>query len=261
MDRELADYRDAWAGPTNSVDAVVSAVASVRPAPGGVTPMPTRRSMFHANFQGNLVAGLLTIAPLIAVWLVFDFFLNALSDVGRPLALGLTQFVDDHFPALTPILTDRNVHWLIAVTVALLAIYSIGSIASRMVGQRLIDLFEKVITRIPLVQTIYSAAKKLVDVLRQSPDGAQRVVLVEFPHPGMKTLAFVMRVFPDATTGEDLATVFVPTSPNPTTGYLEIIPVSKLVPTDIPADQAMAMILSGGAIAPERLSISPRHQA
>lgn len=214
--------------------------------------------MFHANFQGNLVAGLLTIAPAIAVWLVFNFFLDALSEAGRPLAMALTQSLDQHIPALTPILTNVNVHWLIAVTVALLTIYSIGSIASRVVGQRAINLFEKVITRIPLVQTIYLAAKKMVDVLRQSPDGAQRVVLIEFPHQGLKTLAFVMRVFPDARTGEDLATVFVPTAPNPTTGYLEIIPASKLIYTDIPADQAMAMILSGGAIAPERLSISPR---
>jgi uncharacterized membrane protein len=72
----------------------------------------------------------------------------------------------------------------------------------------------------------------------------------------MMTLAFVMRVFQDSRTGEDLVTVFVPSSPNPTTGYLEIVPLAKVVPTDIPTDQAMAMILSGGAVAPEKLSIS-----
>jgi len=94
--------------------------------------------------------------------------------------------------------------------------------------------------------------------LRQTPESAQRVVLIDFPHEGLKTLAFVMRVYPDAKTGEELATVFVPTSPNPTTGYLEIVPMAKLVLTDIPTDQAMAMILSGGAVAPEGLSISPR---
>ncbi|MGA7710711.1 MAG: DUF502 domain-containing protein [Rhizomicrobium sp.] len=219
---------------------------------------PERRSPFHANFQGNLLAGVLTVAPLIAVWLVFDFVLNVLSDAGHPLAVELTDFLDTHMSGLTPIFASVTVRWLIAVAVALLTLYSIGAIASRVIGQRVIRIFERTITRIPLVETIYSAAKKLVEVLSQKPDGAQRVVLIEFPHPGMMTLAFVMRVFQDSQTGEELVTVFVPSSPNPTTGYLEIVPLSKVIPTDIPADQAMAMVLSGGAVAPEKLSIAPR---
>lgn len=219
---------------------------------------PEHRSPFHANFQGNLLAGVLTVAPLIAVWLVFDFVLNVLSDAGHPLAVELTDFLDSHMSGLTPVFASVTVRWLIAVAVALLTLYSIGAIASRVVGQRVIRIFERTIARIPLVETIYSAAKKLVEVLSQKPDGAQRVVLIEFPHPGMMTLAFVMRVFQDLQTGEDLVTVFVPSSPNPTTGYLEIVPLAKVVPTDIPADQAMAMVLSGGAVAPEKLSIVPR---
>lgn len=174
---------------------------------------PERRSPFHANFQGNLLAGVLTVAPLIAVWLVFDFVLNVLSDAGHPLAVELTDFLDGHMPGLTPVFASVTVRWLIAVAVALLTLYSIGAIASRVVGQRVIRIFERTITRIPLVETIYSAAKKLVEVLSQKPDGAQRVVLIEFPHPGMMTLAFVMRVFQNSQTGEDLATVFVPSSP------------------------------------------------
>ena len=226
-----------------------------------MTDAPQKRSFYHANFRGNLLAGLLTIVPLIAVWLVFDFFLNALSQAGHPLAVGLTDFLDQQVPALAPILANGAVRWLIAVLAALLVLYSIGAIASRVIGQRVIDLFEKIITRIPIVQTIYTASKKLVDVLRQKPDEAQRVVLIGFPYEGLKTLAFVMRVYPDAKTGEELATVFVPTAPNPTTGYLEIVPVAQLIPTDIPIDQAMAMILSGGAISPDNISISPRQNA
>ena len=226
-----------------------------------MTDTPQRRSFYHANFRGNLLAGLLTITPLIAVWLVFDFFLDALSQAGHPLAVGLTDFLDEHVPALAPILANEAVRWLIAVLVALLALYSIGAIASRVIGQRLILLFEKIIARIPIVETIYTASKKLVDVLRQKPDEAQRVVLIGFPHQGLKTLAFVMRVYQDSKTGEELATVFVPTAPNPTTGYLEIVPLAQLIPTDIPIDQAMAMILSGGAISPDNISISPRNSA
>jgi uncharacterized membrane protein len=216
-----------------------------------------RRNPLNFNFQTNLLVGLLTITPLVVVWLVFDFFLGVLAQAGHPLAEGLTNFVIGLAPGAAPWLATPAVRWLIAVAVALLLLYVIGAIASRVVGEKLIELFERLLNRIPLVDTIYSATKKLVDVLRQNPENKQRVVLVDFPREGLKTLAFVMRTFPDAKTGEELAAIYVPTALNPTSGFLEILPVSKLTPTDIPTDQAMTMVISGGAIAPANLSISP----
>ena len=213
------------------------------------------RHFLDANLQGNLIAGLLTITPLIVVWLVFDFFLNALSAAGRPLADSLALSIERDIPAATPFLTSGAVRWCIAVVVALLALYSIGSVASRVAGQKALGMFERLITRIPMVQTIYSAAKKLIDVLRQPPSGQQRVVLIDFPQSGMKTLGFVMRTFPDSSTGEPLASVYVPTALNPTCGYLQIVPVSKLIATDVSPDQAMTMVISGGAVMPDRLSL------
>ena len=221
-----------------------------------MTDAPTRHRLFQANFQSNLIAGLLTVTPLIIVWLVFDFFLTTLSHWGHPLAVELTEFLDTHFPVLKPLLDNETVRWVIGVIVALLALYSIGAIASRVLGQRLIHLFEQIIIRIPLVETIYSAAKKLVDVLRQKPGAnTQRVVLIDFPSPGLKAIGFVMRTFPDAKTGEELAAVYVPTAPNPTSGYLQIVPFAKLIQSDIQADQAMTMILSGGAVTPDHVSL------
>jgi len=215
------------------------------------------RRFWHANLQGNLLAGLLTITPLIAVWIVFNFFLNVLSSAGGPLAERLTDSIDRTFPAATPLLTSGAVRWVIAVVVALLVLYSIGSVASRVAGQQALGLFERLIARIPMVETIYSAAKKLIDVLRQPPGGGQRVVLIDFPQVGTKTLGFVMRSFADSTSGEQLASVYVPTALNPTCGYLQILPWSKLVPTDISPDQAMTMIISCGAVLPDRLTLSP----
>jgi len=188
---------------------------------------------------------------------VFDFFLGVLSQAGHPMAVALAGFIEDRAPAVTPWLSDPRIQFLIAVVVALLMLYLIGAIASRVLGERLIALFERIVTRIPVVDTIYSATKKLVDVLRQKPESTQRVVLVDFPRAGMKTLGFVMRVFPDSQTGEELATVYVPTALNPTAGFLQIAPLSQFTPTDIPADQAMTMIISGGAVAPEQITLSP----
>src|SRR5665213_1863778 len=84
----------------------------------------TPRRFYHANFQRYLLAGLLTITPLIAVWLVFNFFLNVLSAFGQPIAAKLTEFVDRNAPAATPWLADPGVRWIIAVIVALLALYT-----------------------------------------------------------------------------------------------------------------------------------------
>ncbi len=99
-----------------------------------------KRRFYHANFQRYLFAGLLTITPLIAVWLVFDFFLNVLSAFGQPLAAPLTEFVDRTVPAAAPWLANPGLRLAIAVIVALLALYTIGAIASRVIGQRLIGL-------------------------------------------------------------------------------------------------------------------------
>lgn len=215
---------------------------------------PPRR-LFHANFQNNLLAGLLTITPIVVVWVVFDFFLSLLSRAGEPLALEVTGFLDSSYPALSPWLADPRIRAAIAIAIAVLVLYMIGAIASRVIGVKLIGYFERLIERIPFVQTIYSATKKLVTVLQQKPDGAARVVLIEFPHAGMRAIGLVMRVMPDAKTGEELAAVYVPTTPNPTSGYLEIVPVTNLIPTDMTMEQAMTMIISGGAISPETLTM------
>lgn len=220
----------------------------------GMPPKP----FFHANFQSNLLAGLLTVTPLIVVWVVFKFFLDVLSAAGRPLAVALTDFLNANFPALAPVLADEGVRWLIAVIVALLALYSIGAIASRVIGVRLIGYFERLIARIPFVERVYSATKKLVNVLQQKPDGSARVVLIDFPHPGMKAVGLVMKIVKDTTTGEDMAAVYVPTTPNPTSGYLEIVPLKDVVPTTMTMDQAMTMIISGGAISPSTLETRRR---
>ena len=211
---------------------------------------------FQANFQTNLIAGLLTVTPLIVVWLVFDFFFTTLSHWGHPLAVELTIFLGLNFPVLKPWVDNDAVRYVIGSVVAILALYSIGAIASRVVGQQLIHMLESLIVRIPGVQTVYSATKKLVDVLRQKPGSQnQRVVLIDFPSEGLKAIGFVMRTFADAKTGEELAAVYVPTAPNPTSGYLQIVPTSRLIQTDLQGDQAMTMILSGGAVTPDHISL------
>jgi uncharacterized membrane protein len=215
------------------------------------------RRLSAKTVQTNLITGVLTLIPLLVVWFVLDFVLSFLFAVGSPFAVGVTMFITDRMPGAERLLDDPTFHWLVAVVVALLILYTIGAITSRMVGKKLIAFVEGLIARIPVIETVYSASKKLVGILQQQPDGNARVVLIEFPQPGMKAIGLVMRVFTDAVTGEELAAVYVPTTPNPTSGYLEILPLAKVVPTAMTMDQAMTMIVSGGAVAPDNFSASP----
>jgi len=212
------------------------------------------RNPFAFHIRGNLVAGILALAPLIAVGLVFRFVLEVLFEAGEPIAEPLATKVEAWRPALAPALRNPTIHWLFAVFVALFIIYAIGFVTSRVIGRRLVHYVEQVILRIPLVEAIYSAVKKLVGVIQHAPQGTARVVLIEFPHPGMRAIGLVMRIFKDMKTGEDLAAVLVPSAPNPTTGFLQVVPAKDLTPTDMSMDQAMTVIVSGGATAPDHIS-------
>src|SRR5690606_20862238 len=123
----------------------------------------------------------------------------------------------------------------------------------RVVGQRLLAWFEALVARVPLASTIYGSARRLRDILQTKPDGTQRVGLIDFPRSQMKSIGFDTRVRPTQDTGRYVTAVYVPTTPNPTSGYLEIVPVEKITPTDWTVDQAMSFIISGGAVSPDSI--------
>ena len=116
--------------------------------------------------------------------------------------------------------------------------------------------FDYLMARIPVVQSIYGAARQLVTSFQTKPGGSQRVVLIEFPSPEMKTVGLVTRIFNDADSGEEIAAVYVPTTPNPTSGYMELVPTSRLIMLDWTINEAMTFIMSGGASAPPKLNYS-----
>jgi uncharacterized membrane protein len=215
-----------------------------------------RRGGLH--IKANLIAGILTLIPILVVWLVLDFILAVLFRVGAPLERALVEAITRVLPAVEPVLTNDYFEWFIAVAVALLLIYSIGAAASHVVGDRLLGYFEGLIDRIPGVKMVYSASKKLIVALQHPPGSAARIVLIDFPFKGMKVVGLVMRTMRDANSGEEIAFVYVPTTPNPTSGYLEIVPVKDLVSTDMTMDQAMALIISGGTIAPEQFTMTAK---
>lgn len=204
-----------------------------------------------------LITGLLTFMPLWVTWLVFKFIVGFLAGLGAPLVAGFVGALGLVSPQAADQLSQGWVTYILALLLTLITLYLLGFLANRVIGQRLLHAFDSLLQRIPLVQTIYGGTKKLMTVLQNKPSGAQRVVLVDFPRRGMKVVGFVTRVMTEEGTGREMAAVYIPTTPNPTGGYLEVVPLEELTPTDWTMDQAMAFIISGGAVAPDTLPASP----
>jgi len=209
-----------------------------------------------AKIRQYILAGVLTVIPIWVTWLVFSLLLSKLSQWGDPVAGAMARSVSEYAPRLGAWLSEPWFNSAIAVFWTIAALYVLGWVATKVVGQRIISAFDSLIDRIPLAQTIYGATKRLVAALQRKPDGIHRVVLLEFPSSGMKAVGFVTRTFADRDTGEELAAVYVPTTPNPTSGYLEIVPLTRLVSTNWNMDDAMSFIMSGGAVAPDTVSYS-----
>ena len=210
--------------------------------------------LFFNRAQRYILTGIITIIPLWFTFVVFEFFITQLSEAGKPWAEVVVNTWKQYSPESGDWLLAPWFLNTLAVIMTIVALYLLGFIASRVIGQRILDLFDYLMNSIPLVQNIYGAIKKLIAVLQKKPDGMQRVVLIDFPAKHLKTVGFVTRLMKDQVTGQTLAAVFVPTTPNPTGGYLQIVPQDSLIETDWTMDEAMTFILSGGAVAPEKIN-------
>ena len=204
----------------------------------------------------TIVIGLLTAAPLVITYVIVRFLFQLLSNVGEPWIRGVSRGLRATNPGIADLLLNDTLQSIAAVLVVLAFLYVLGWAAGRVIGQRLISLFEKAVGAIPFVETIYRATKRFLAISGPSGEGSQRVVLIDFPSRDMKAIGIVTRTLRDATTGDELVAVYVPTAPNPTNGYIEIVPIDKVTFTDWTFDQAMAFVVTGGSNAPDEVHYS-----
>jgi uncharacterized membrane protein len=203
-----------------------------------------------------ILIGLITVAPLGITWLILDFLFNQLSKIGRPWVIGLSRAVRPQYPDAADWLLNETLQSVMAVIIVVIFLYVLGWGTTRMLGQQLIGFFEAMIGRIPFVDSIYRSSKRFLMIAAATPESERRVVLINFPSPDMKALGLITRTMKDSATGEELAAVYVPTSPNPTSGYIEIVPLRDVTLTEWTFDQAMAFIVTGGTSAPETITYS-----
>ena len=199
-----------------------------------------------------ILIGLLTAAPLVITWWIVSFLFVQLSKIGEPLVRGLSMGIRTSYPEIADFMVNDAVLSVVAALIVLLFLLVLGWGAGRVVGQRLIEMFERIISAIPFVDSIYRASKRFLSVAG-SPNGEKRVVLINFPSPDMKAIGLLTRTLNDSDSGEKLAAVYVPTAPNPTSGYIEIVPMHAVTFTDWTFDQAMSFVVTGGSSAPDQI--------
>lgn len=205
------------------------------------------------KFRRYLISGFVTLIPLGITWWILDVLFRQLSGLGQPLVAWIYRGLSDQ--NLLYQFLERY-PWLDEVVGALLVIlmvWLLGWVTSVWLGRKFMQLFESLLERIPLIKTIYGSVKQLMTVMDRKLDSVQRVVLVEFPQKNMKTVGLVTRTLVDSNSGRELVAVYIPTTPNPTSGYLEIIPLDQVVSTDWTMDEALNFVISGGAVSPEEI--------
>lgn len=196
-----------------------------------------------SSFRKYFVAGLLVWLPLVATYVVLSFSINLIDRtlLLLPLRYRPETLIGFEIPGLGVILTIA----LIVLT---------GLIVANFFGRRLVSAWESVLARIPLVRTVYGAVKQITaSLFSDASNSFREVVLVEYPRRGLWMLAFVTGETPkkfQEVANEELINIYVPTTPNPTSGFYIMVPPSDVKRLDVPVEVGLKMILSAGVVNP-----------
>lgn len=207
------------------------------------------------DLKNHILAGIITAGPLFITWLVLTFILGVLANAGLP----LVHLLAAPFPGT--LLASPWFQYVLAVFLTVGVFYSVGRFTSRVVGREMFGLFEASLERLPLVNKIYTSVRQAIETLTTKKENGQRVVLIDFPLRGQKSIGFLTRIIADATTGDPVAAVLVPQAINPSSAYLQFVPMDAITETDITMEQAMSMLLTGGAVCPDVIRYSAARPA
>jgi uncharacterized membrane protein len=202
---------------------------------------------FKQDLKNDLIAGLLVVIPLATtIWLtttVAGWVINLLTKVPKQI---------NPFDGLHPILVNFF-NFFVGLAVPMFSILLIGLMARNIVGRWLLNFGETILQAIPLAGSVYKTLKQLLETILKSNDKFRGVVLVEYPRRGIWALGFVTGVVTTEIESHlqgSMISVFVPTTPNPTTGWYAIVPESEIVNLSMSVEDAFKVIISGGIVTP-----------
>ncbi|MEM6532646.1 MAG: DUF502 domain-containing protein [Myxococcota bacterium] len=218
--------------------------------------------MSSKTFRRTFITGLLFILPIVvSVWLV-RFVFEQISAAVSPVVIQLIRLVGFGNPVVQ--LWLDYIAPLLSVALAVLIIWLIGLIGGNVIGRRLLRRLESLMLQVPIIKSIYAATRQFIDTFSSAGSKAfKEVVLVEYPRKGLWSLAFLTN---DSNTGEvqqrtqdEVISVFIPTTPNPTSGWLLFVSSSEVIRLRMTVDEAFKMIISGGVLTPETApTVEPR---
>ncbi len=180
-----------------------------------------------------MVSGLIALIPLTITVAVLSWLLTWLDSFAAPVIVGLLG-QDTRIPGL-------------GIVLMLVAIYLAGFVASNVVGKRVITWFENQIMRLPVARRVYHTVKKLLDSFTTVGENqAWNTVLVEYPRRDAWMIAFIAGEIPIRDDSEQMVSVFIPNTPNPAAGRVIIVPRRDVIPVDLPVEEALEFVVSGG---------------
>jgi uncharacterized membrane protein len=194
----------------------------------------------------TFLAGLLILIPLFVTYVLIAFLFNIFTNASAPLMKGLFRLLDLNRYAWTEPLVPF-INFLLSLTV----IFLLGLFGANFLGRRILQAIDTLILRLPLVKSIYGAVKQMVDTFQGPRRGFQRVVLIQYPNRGLWTMGFVASERRDTmnlTASPTILTVYIPTTPNPTTGYLVMVKPEDVVDIDYTVEEAFKFIISSGIV-------------
>ncbi len=228
----------------------------------------------QTGLRSRITAGLILVLPIWITVLVISFVFRIMRDAslwlveaflfspaGRPLLLswGVSpeQVLEEGLAAL-PTLVGWGIG-LASVVLTIVLLYTLGAVTTNVLGKRIVHLVETLVDRVPFVKVVYQSSKKVLETFTsESTRAFQRVVLVPFPTKESHTIGFVTHVSGVSGSGDTLYSLFVPTVPNPTTGYVLVVKPSDVIELDWSVEQAVKAIMSGGVLMPDTIPFAPR---
>ena len=199
------------------------------------------------HFKSTLITGILTLIPLGVTFFVLRFLFTTIDGWLAPIIAGVL---------------GTRYHVGMGVLATILMVYLVGLVVSNFLGQKLLGAGESILTRIPLVREVYAPVKQVVQ-LALMPSNANeftRVVAIRTPGSPMRVIGFVTGEFHEEGNPSPVVSVFVPTSPNPTTGVLLFCDPEIIYETNMKIEAAMKMLISGGIVAPDDFMIREQIQ-
>jgi uncharacterized membrane protein len=200
------------------------------------------------NIKQKLLAGILLFLPFGVALLVMRWLFGWLKNILQPIIKGFLTGIDKI--ALFNVIPDTVIYISVLMSSILILVflfYMIGSLGQFLIGRRMIAIGETVLMQIPLVSTIYSATKQVIQGFANNNAAFKSVVVVQFPRPGFYAFAFLTGYINDRE-GNEYCKVFIPTTPNPTTGFFEIIPSEEVRITNMTIEEGFKTIISGGIV-------------